>query len=120
RHVRAEHRIDLPHRRVPDRDPFDEHIATAVRLYELRPEERVHTESARTHRDALLRHLEQPGPRRALVALPLLPAVVRIAVPFPPVLVAGLAVERARAGHGDVHRIPSVDEGRQAHHLRTL
>ena len=43
--VRAQHRIDLPHRRVPDRHALDQDVAAAVRLDERRPEVGIHAES---------------------------------------------------------------------------
>src|SRR5260370_1023 len=38
RHVLAEHRMELPHRRAHDLDVFDEHVSTSVRLDEARAE----------------------------------------------------------------------------------
>ena len=38
RDVLAQHRMDLPHRRVDDRHALDEHVAAAIRLDEVRPQ----------------------------------------------------------------------------------
>src|SRR5215207_768017 len=113
-HVAAEHRVDLPHRGVPDRHSLDQNVRASVGLDERRSQEGVNAEAARCDWNALLRHLKQPGPCRALIALTLLPAVAWRAVPVPPDGVAGLAIEGSPAGDGDVDGIAGIDQRRQS------
>ena len=73
-------------------------------------------EAALGDRNPLLAHLEQAVPRRRLRAFG------RTATPFPvpPVVVAGLTVQRAPAGDGDVALFERVDERRVVHQLDAL
>ena len=99
RDARAQHRVDLPHRRIHDPDPFDQDVPAAVRLDEVGAQEVPVAEHA-------LRHRGTPWPASSISRVR---AAVCFAVAAAPVLAlsstsdrVSLAVERAGAGHRDV------------------
>src|ERR1700752_1611666 len=100
--VATEHRMNLPHRRVLNRDAFDQDVLAAIRLNKLWPEIVALAEDAFAHGHAFFRHREECRSIRALVAHAFFPAVLWPTVPWPPMLVVALAVKRAFAGDGDV------------------
>ena len=112
--VLAEHRVDLPHRRVDDRHALDEHVAAAIGLDEIRPQVVARAEDALGDRHALGLHLDQPVARRAGRG-PDCPGSRRRQ--SHQCSVVRLAVERAVAGDRDVLRLEGVDERRVVHQL---
>src|SRR4051812_17924583 len=98
-HILAEDRIENPHRRIDERDAFDEYVAAAVRLDEVRPELMVGAESSVLGGHILFAHLAQ---RFAIFGTG--------RFPVPPCFFSGLAVERTGASDGDVVLVMSVDQ----------
>ena len=115
--VGAQHRVDLPHRRVEHADAFDQHVRAAVRLDELRAQVVAGAEDAVLDRHAALRHVEERVAVGILIDVALLPAAVRAAFPRPPVRAVAVAVDRAAAGDRDVRLLEGVDERREVHQL---
>src|ERR1051325_6517963 len=118
--VRAEHRMNLPHGRVRDRDAFDKDVLTAVGLNELRSQVVAFAEHTLAHRHVLFHHLRERVARLQLVRVAFLPPALGAALPRPPVRCVALAVERAFARDGDVLLLEGVDEGRVVHQLHPL
>src|SRR5215467_7434435 len=96
-HVAAEYRMDLPHRRVTNRDTIDQHVLTTIRLDELRAQVMTVAEDAVFYGHAFFGHFEQ----RVAIGTALY-------FPWPPVFVSALAVECAFAGDGNVLLVEGV------------
>src|SRR5215218_6611804 len=77
-------------------------------------------EDALAHRNTFICDLEEGVSIRALLAHGFLPAVLRTAVPPPPVFVIALAVECSFAGDCDVLLFERVDEGRVVEEFDTF
>src|SRR5262249_7043875 len=77
RHVRAEHGMNLPHRRIVDRDAFNQDVAAAIGLDEVRPQPVAVAEHALGHRRAPVVEFEQPADALPARTLPRPPAFIR-------------------------------------------
>src|SRR5690349_2265886 len=115
--IAAKHRMNLPHRRVADRDAVDQHVLTAIRLDELRPQIVSIAKDTLANRHAFLRHREQRVAVGTLLRHSFFPTVLRTAVPGPPVFGVALSVEYAFARDRDVALLERIDEWRVVENL---
>ncbi len=119
-HVAAEHRVDVPHRRVAQGHARDDDARAAVRADETRTQVVPVTEDPLADRHAVVAHLREQRPVGALVGQSGVPAVLAGTDPVPPMLVVALGVEHACAGDADVSLTVRVDQGRVVVHLDPL
>ena len=87
---------------------FDEHVATAMEFDESRPQEVAFTKTALRNGRVLLDHFDQVLPCALLVrrtGLRLSPAF-----PLPPIIRAGLAVQRAFAGNRHILLLKGINQ----------
>src|SRR6187551_3206548 len=110
----------LPHRRIDDFHIFDENVAAAICLNERWPEISAFTKLALRGWNATLSHCKELLARLVLARPAGFPAEVRVALPWPPMRIVGLAVERSRSGYSDVLAIDRVYERRVIHYLYAL
>src|SRR5690348_2269004 len=99
--VPAEDGMDLPHRRVADRNALNEYVCAAVWLDELGPEVGAFAEESVLHGSLRVCHLHERVAGLQLAGISLLPPTICAAFPWPPVLAIGLAIENAWAGDAD-------------------
>jgi len=120
RHGRAEHGVDLPHRRPQYGHVGDNHVLAPVGLDEHRAQVVPGAEHALVHRHAVVGHFLRELVISVLVRLALMPPELGLALPRPPVRVVCLPVECARAGDADVSLLEGVDERRVVHQFDAL
>src|SRR6185503_6784081 len=97
-----------------------QHVLTTVGLNELRSQVVTFPEDSVLDRNTFFRHPEQCRAMRTLLTHAFFPAVLRAPVPWPPVFVVTLAVERAFAGDRDVSLFERVDERRVVEEFDTF
>ena len=97
RDVRAEHRMNLPHRRVSKRHSLDQNILTAIGLDKLRPQVAAIAEYSLIHWGSASHVVIEPGARFALLGIAFLPTTARPAFPWPPMIAVSIAVDYAFA-----------------------
>ena len=108
--------MDLPHRRVDDRDAVDEDVAAAIRLDEIGPQPLPFAEHPLATPARRARRNRSAGSARR----PVLTSPRDRPAPVPPVVRVRLTVERAGAGHRDVRCLEGVDERRSSSSARCL
>ena len=97
--VAAQHRIELPHRGVLDGEVFEKNVRTAIGLDEVWAKKMSFAEDALGDGSVFIAHGDDS-----------LSVVARGAGPRPPVLMIGLAIQRSRAGHGDIGFPEGIDK----------
>src|SRR6516165_3688765 len=112
--------MDLPHRRVLQRDAFDQYILAAIRLNELGAKKVTGTKNSFRHGHTPFRHVKKQVPVFRLFRFSLLPSAARASLPWPPMFAIGIAVDGACARDGDVFLLEGVDEGRIVHQFHAL
>src|SRR5688572_19227266 len=113
--------MNLPHRGVANGDALDEHVTTAIRLDELRAEiATVVPKRPLSHRNAALRHLEEPVATGLLLRGAGHPSKGRVAFPGPPVRAVRLTIERSFSGDGDIDLLEGVHQRGISHELHAL
>ena len=115
RDVAAQHRIQFPHGGIANAHAFNQHVSRAVRLEKRRAQIVALAEDALAHRHILVAHGYQSVGVGARVGSARLAAEPGAARPRPPMVLVALAVQHARAGHGDIGLLESVDQRRVVH-----
>ncbi len=118
RHIRAQHRMQLPHRRVLHRQPVDHHVAALIGLHKLRPQVVPFAESPVHHRNPPRGHVHQGIAVLALSWSTRVEFAASFSRPRPPGIATRLAVQRSFARDADVLLLIGVDERREVDTLR--
>src|SRR5438105_3792940 len=108
--------MNFPHWRIDNVNAFDENIARAIRLNEVRPQIFTFAEDSILHGNAAFAKIEQfanTGARRSF-------STFFAPGPRPPVLIRSGAIERTSARDCDVLLLEGVDERRVVHALCTF
>src|SRR2546425_12211155 len=112
--------MNLPHRRIPERDAFDQNILTAIWLQEHWPQITSVAEHSLAYGRAFVDVLIKQTARLALIGITFLPSTTSSSFPWPPMFAIGLAVDDACAGDRDVPLLKGIDEWRVAHQLHAF
>src|SRR5262249_14122402 len=107
--VGREHRMDLPHRRIPDGYAFDKNVLAPVRLNEVGPQTRTFAKDALAYRSSPRPKFHQPLPGCGLPG-----------PPVPPMCFISLTIECSGAGNGEILLFEGIDEGRVVHQFRAF
>src|SRR5215472_896129 len=118
--IRAQHWMNLPHRRVFQRHALDQQILATIGLNKLWPQIMSRPEHALGHGYHSLRHVKEQVAVFDLVRLALLPSTMRAPLPWPPMLTIGIAINGALTGDRDVSLLKGVDERRIVHQLNAF
>src|SRR5215471_16365318 len=110
--IRAKQWMKLPHRRIPERDAFDQDILAAMRLDKIRPQITALTKHAFTYRCAFGDHLLEQSPCLSRAGVACFPTASLTTGPRPPVLAISLTIKHALAGNGHVLLLKRIYERR--------
>src|SRR6266702_5622217 len=119
-HIRAEHGMNLPHRRTSKRDSFDQNVLTAIWLQEHRTQITSFPEDSFAHGGAFRDVLVKQTAGVALFVITFFPATARASFPRPPIFAISLAVDDPFAGDRDVLLLKGIDKRRVAHQFHTF
>src|SRR5437016_1284325 len=102
--------MELPHRRMPERDAFDQNILAAIRLEQVRTQITSLAEDSLAHGRALGNHFLKQGSRFARAGVSLLPSAAGAPGPRPPIFAISLAIDYTFAGDCDVLLLKGIDK----------
>src|SRR5882672_1002879 len=112
--------MNLPHRRVPERDPFNQNVLAPVRLNELWPQVTAFTIDALVYGRSVGHLFVQERARLTLIRIAFLPSALRSSFPRPPMIAISITVDHAFACDRHIRLLKRVDQRRVVHQLHAF